>query len=990
MFLGVMALSSALVPCSATPRVWTGGAGNSDWFADANWGGQHPLDGDTATISGATVILSGNSAALSSFTITNATLFFTNWATTLRATNVFIRNAGVLDLPAGFTTGGPSNRIHIVCSNFTLYAGGSINATAAGYLGANGLGAGAAGDRHRGGGYGGKGGIGYYTDMTGGYTYGNRATPLACGSGGGGDTVVGGTGGGAVLIEATGTATIDGTISANGGNGVQSTIRGGGGSGGAICVQCHTLAGSGRLAAIGGNGVALTGAGGGGRIAVDYTTAGASWPGLRFQTAPGTTPYAGRYKYNAEQGTVWLRDAGIFSTNMAPWLLGTNTVHFGSTSWSGSSFAVRSNSFRIGTTGFQFSVSGNVLIGSGGDCDFPNLRCGGSATLTNGGILRVHGDPTNAPMTYGGVLSVTNTLSIASNSTLWVQSDPTNGGSALIVAGSLVLARYGAISGYGCGYKPTLGPGAGSGNYLATQERGAGGGHGGKGGIGNYNPVSAEKSGRPSGSPDRPGPGSGGCSPDDGGWGGALIAVRANTATIHGTINANGSPNGNLHSGGGAGGGVAISCTTLAGSTNGLVQANGGTTASSVSGGGGGGRIAVMYQNASPWPGVRFSCSPGGTLYAGCTRTHLAEQGTVYLANTAALGSVMNGGRFTDVTLFISNTTEWAVGSLALSDCSFRMGDPAFHIKVTNDVLVGNNGIFGVANLDCGGNLIVRNGGKFDARAAATNTPGPVYGGLISITNMIDVGDASWIYASANETNGGAMLFRADSIAVNGTTNSGFDASGRGMRGLFGKGKGDPTERRRAGGYGGRAGYGAYGDSGGGLTYGSSNAPVLVGSGGGGDTTFPTVSPCASGYGGGLLRLEARGTITLNGSLIANGGRYAAGQTGGGSGGGIFVTCARFVGSGILQAKGGGGASASGGGGGGRVAVAIGLSGADRDMLISGGSVPRLVFTNALEDFTGAVQVSGGSGSGTNGPGKDGTTCYMVLPPLMGTMISIQ
>jgi hypothetical protein len=70
--------------------------------------------------------------------------------------------------------------------------------------------------------------------------------------------------------------------------------------------------------------------------------------------------------------------------------------------------------------------------------------------------------------------------------------------------------------------------------------------------------------------------------------------------------------------------------------------------------------------------------------------------------------------------------------------------------------------------------------------------------------------------------------------------------------------------------------------------------------------------------------IVARGTATLDGTLRANGGEGYNGS-GGGSGGGIYLSCKTLAGTnGVLQANGGaptiyGGAG--GGGGGGRIAV---------------------------------------------------------------------
>jgi len=88
----------------------------------------------------------------------------------------------------------------------------------------------------------------------------------------------------------------------------------------------------------------------------------------------------------------------------------------------------------------------------------------------------------------------------------------------------------------------------------------------------------------------------------------------------------------------------------------------------------------------------------------------------------------------------------------------------------------------------------------------------------------------------------------------------------------------------------------------GGSTYGSSNAPVDPGSGGG----AAQVSGWG-GYGGGLIRVEAGDTVIVDGSLLANGGPAVANNyVGPGSGGAIFIKCKYFKGSGNgqLQANG--------------------------------------------------------------------------------------
>jgi hypothetical protein len=186
--------------------------------------------------------------------------------------------------------------------------GGSGGQDNGGVAGQGGGGGGASG-----GGPGGGGGGGSYTvgaqgpDTTdggfGGNATGNQQlVPLAGGSGGGGggpDVDItsahrgggGGGGGGAVLIYATGSVNVSGTITAAGGNGASGYTSGGdgsggggGGSGGAIFLQSSQVTSSTNLLAGGGSagtsaGTAAGGAGGFGRIRIDGLAAGATVPG---------------------------------------------------------------------------------------------------------------------------------------------------------------------------------------------------------------------------------------------------------------------------------------------------------------------------------------------------------------------------------------------------------------------------------------------------------------------------------------------------------------------------------------------------------------------------------------------------------------------------------------------------------------------------------------------------------------------------------------
>lgn len=121
---------------------------------------------------------------------------------------------------------------------------------------------------------------------------------------------------------------------------------------------------------------------------------------------------------------------------------------------------------------------------------------------------------------------------------------------------------------------------------------------------------------------------------------------------------------------------------------------------------------------------------------------------------------------------------------------------------------------------------------------------------------------------------------------------------------------------------------GSYGGMGGGVgperVVGDSLNPILLGSGGGGETLFGI----PAGAGGGRIQLTASGTLTIDGVISSNGssgggiGYYSSGS---GSGGSISMSAATLTGSGSVSANGGagspGGYSLGSAGGGGRIKV---------------------------------------------------------------------
>ena len=135
-----------------------------------------------------------------------------------------------------------------------------------------------------------------------------------------------------------------------------------------------------------------------------------------------------------------------------------------------------------------------------------------------------------------------------------------------------------------------------------------------------------------------------------------------------------------------------------------------------------------------------------------------------------------------------------------------------------------------------------------------------------------------------------------------------IEGNGRGSPAGQGTGAGGSTESAEAGGagYGGAGGngaaYGGHPGGVGGVTYGSVTAPVDLGSGGGNVT-----GGSLGGAGGGVLRLTVLGTLTVDGTIRADGldGGTSYYYGGGGSGGSIWITCSTLAGAGVITANGG-------------------------------------------------------------------------------------
>jgi len=225
------------------------------------------------------------------------------------------------------------------------------------------------------------------------------------------------------------------------------------------------------------------------------------------------------------------------------------------------------------------------------------------------------------------------------------------------------------------------------------------------------------------------------------------------------------------------------------------------------------------------------------------------------------------------------------------------------HLQQTPSLLIDNGGVSGAltpldpyaANTDLtiNGNAIVAVGGSFSLALLRVGPSGQLVQATAAPNMLLTIG-------SATIDAGGIIT-----------------ASGKGSAGGVGTGKGGTGSYYGGGGAYGGAGGGGYVVAGG-MPYGQPTTGLTYGSGGGHGGN-PTTNP--GGAGGGYISLVVTGTLTVNGTIAAN-GNDGLGTGGGGSGGGIFLSASTLAGSGVISANGGKAVSPyAGGGGGGRVCL---------------------------------------------------------------------
>ncbi len=406
--------------------------------------------------------------------------------------------------------------------------------------------------------------------------------------------------------------------------------------------------------------------------------------------------------------------------------------------------------------------------------------------------------------------------------------------------------------------------------------------------------------------------------------------------------------------------------------------------------------------------------------------------------------------------------TEWTCDSLDFTDGFVRFVGEGFALKVGGNLnIAGENvrlDLGGVAmtnrvfrsevyagtqtvRLDVGGDVTVSGGARLDIRAAETNDAN-VVGASVAVGGTLTVGAKGHLYAWCDAVSGGSPVFAVSNLTV--AADGIMSAEGRGFAGATGRDNSNPNKydeywNRRTVGYGPTPGFGKWGSSWASVTFadgttiaapatGGSHGglgglstiaeegnvayattgddeclPVLPGSGGGADALA-----FGNGAGGGVIRVEAKDHIQVDGAISVDAGRTWSlyGAASGGAGGTIRLSSRTFAGAktGVLTARGGDiGATgsnreaSSGAGGGGRISVWTGDP-IQRGLVIRRVGKYSVANESSGCNFLGLATATGGtndvaqlpSATGATLNGGDGTVRFVHYLPPVGFILGVR
>ena len=482
-----------------------------------------------------------------------------------------------------------------------------------------------------------------------------------------------GAGGGAVRLEAAGTLTVNGTVSAR-----ATTAESYSASGGSVLLIGGTIAGSGIVNAAGANNTFR--GGGGGRIALVQTVANdfTAWTGkaTAFGGANGTTLCGHGTVYYEPANRPYAGDLELKGTGAQLWPTTKNFSYVRDNTenkrWCGTILTGTAGETELHFGTITVSDYGHLGIGTGVTVVCDELDCkavgkdivtlyGGTLRFTRaakiaGGALRCYKAGSRIDFTDGAedktltltgvefvadaACSIGGNLVVGAGATVdhtRVVNLTTLFGVDLDVEGSMTVDETGKVTAQASGYYTSAAPGY-------PTENGFGGCHGGlsSGANGEFCYGSIRK-------PTTYGSGSHANATNPGG--GVIRLKVAESLSVNGVVTAMGGNNYNSFWDAGAGGSVWISAKTLSGT--GSIDANGGWCTHSDSGEGGGGRVAVWLTGAGAdfsnfdtakitANGARKSNDAKNPVTSGCGTVYLKtgeeaeNEGTLVISNPGA------------------------------------------------------------------------------------------------------------------------------------------------------------------------------------------------------------------------------------------------------------------------------------------------------------------------------------------------------------------
>ncbi|OGH92358.1 MAG: hypothetical protein A2563_05240 [Candidatus Magasanikbacteria bacterium RIFOXYD1_FULL_40_23] len=636
--------------------------------------------------------------------------------------------------------------VNFRANTITVNSGGVIFASSLGYAGSaggsgepgQGPGAGQSSGVMAEGGGGGHGGSGADDGTSsGGQGYCDITNLNTIGSGGGGNSSwVGTAGGGLIILSATGTITINGSILADGGTG--GSFSAGGGAGGGIKITADVIAGTpSKFSADGGDTSGV--GGGGGCVFLGYTTSNTIIPTSSYFSVNGGDGDGASASLNGSGGMVLVKQD---SANGNLYVL--NDVLVPSVTQPSSTVpAITADFIYVSSTVFQITstktftlvnsdpFSGNgrgeiriygSMVKSAGVFDNVNdvvltIQSGGSvavsSTFTASSSLSLYrgfvGITTN---TFTNLVIQSGTTTVHNYSTssvpLTVSNLTVNGGifthgvnsstqdNILNVAATsnITVNAGGTISASGTGYIGGVvgnGLGQGPGGASSSQSNtGAGGAHGGNGG--NNSASMAGQGYCDISDVTTIGSGGAGSVSARGGAGGGLIILSATgTITLDGVISANGGAANDSSSGGGGGGGIKITADIIAGTPSKFFAAGGSRSSGNI-GGGGGGCVNIFYTTSNTISPTSSYFSISGGVGRG---TGVDGSGGMALIKQVGVGNgglyVLNGAMAASAITQPSSTVPAITADfIYVSSTVFQITSTKTFTLVNNDPFSGN------------------------------------------------------------------------------------------------------------------------------------------------------------------------------------------------------------------------------------------------------------------------------------------------------------